>query len=60
MKNSLTVKQSLNVYLILLLLSSLVGYANSCSEECLSRGRAGGIGDKFMEPRGRWPDKVWE
>jgi hypothetical protein len=39
-------------YLILLLLSSLVACANRCSEE-------GGTGDEFMEPRGRWSEKVW-
>jgi hypothetical protein len=39
-------------YLILFLLSSLVDYANRCPEECFSKGRAGGIGDKFMESRG--------
>jgi hypothetical protein len=47
-------------HLILLLLSSLVGCANHYSEGYFLKGRAGGTGDEFMEPRGQWPEKVWE
>jgi hypothetical protein len=47
-------------YLILLLLSSLVGCANRCSEECFLWVRARGTGDEFMGPRGWWPKKVLE
>jgi hypothetical protein len=36
-------------YLILLLLSSLVGCANCYSEGCFLQGRARGTGDEFME-----------
>jgi hypothetical protein len=43
---------------MLLLLSSLVCRANRYSEECFYR--VGGTGDEFMEPRERWPEKVWE
>jgi hypothetical protein len=33
---------------------------NRYSGECFLWGRVGGTGDEFMEPRGRWPEKVWE
>jgi hypothetical protein len=48
-------------YLILLLLSSLVGCAKRCSQESFLYGKAGGTVDDFMEQRGvQWPEKVWE
>jgi hypothetical protein len=34
-----------------------VGCANSYSEECFLYGKAE---DEFMEPRGRWLQKIWE
>jgi hypothetical protein len=44
-------------YLILLLLSSLVGCAHRYSEECSLSGRTGGTGNEFMEPRRGAPKK---
>jgi hypothetical protein len=41
----------------LILLSFLVRCANRYSEEFFLQGMAGGSGDKFMEPTGRWPGK---
>jgi hypothetical protein len=48
------------LFSILLLLYSLVCRANRYSEECFLLGRVGGTGVEFMEPRGRWPEKVLE
>jgi hypothetical protein len=47
-------------YFILLLLSSSMGFASSCSEEFFLKGRAGGTEDEFMKPWGRGPRYVLE
>jgi hypothetical protein len=37
-----------------------VGCVNHYYEEYFLEGRAGGTGNEFVEPRGRWSKSVWE
>lgn len=50
---------SLLWFCIVLLLSSLVGRANSALNHAFDR-VGWGTEDEFVEPRGQWPEKVWE